>query len=496
MNSTKSYSTTFKLGILLSSVLLVQSCSTNDYENHPDKPNIIFIVADDLGYGDLSCYGQQKFDTPNIDKLASQGMLFTQYYAGSTVCAPSRASLMTGLHTGHTQIRGNKGIKEGQFPFPLNAVTLPKLLKKEGYYTGAFGKWGLGYPGSSGDPLNQGFDEFFGYNSQTIAHNYYPTHLYHNNSVIELEENRATEKGVYAPDLIHQKTLEFIETHKDTSFFLFIPSILPHAELVAPSEYMELFLKNSGQDSLKTSVFSPEGAYEGIDDPNDTRYKLGGYGSQSYPRAAFAAMIKVLDDQVGEILDKLEDLGLAENTLVIFTSDNGPHQEGGADPDFFNSNGPFRGYKRDLYEGGIRVPMLAKWPKKIPSGIAVNHISSFWDVLPTLCDLIGINTPTNIDGISFLPTLLGDKNQAPHDYLYWEFHEQNGKQAVRMGDWKAIRLNTFNEESDFLLFDLSKDPQETNNLASVHPEKSEELGRIMDISHTEDPEWPFSKLKR
>lgn len=479
------------LGALFLFVLIIQGCGNKDSKNHPDKPNIIFIVADDLGYGDLSCYGQKKFDTPNIDKLASQGMLFTQYYAGSTVCAPSRASLMTGLHTGHTQIRGNKGVNGGQFPLTVNTVTLPKLLKNAGYYTGAFGKWGLGYPGSSGDPLNQGFDEFFGYNSQTIAHNYYPTQLYDNNSIIELEENRDTKEGLYAPDLIHQKTLEFIETHKDSSFFLFIPSILPHAELVAPLEYMEIFFEKSPENSLNTSVFSPETPYIGIDDPNDAKYKMGGYGSQTNPRAAFAAMIKVLDDQVGDILEKLEVLGLTENTLVIFTSDNGPHQEGGADPDFFNSNGPFQGYKRDLYEGGIRVPMLAKWPAKIPSGIEVDHISSFWDVMPTLCDLVGINSPDNIDGISFLPTLMGEMNQPEHDYLYWEFHEQNGKQAVRMGDWKAIRLNTFDKESDFLLFDLSKDPQETNNLSSVQPEKSEELGRIMDISHSEDPEWPF-----
>ncbi|PZX51044.1 arylsulfatase [Algoriphagus chordae] len=456
------------------------------------KPNIIYIVADDLGYGDLSAYGQEKFETPNIDRLAKEGMLFTQHYAGSTVCAPSRAALMTGLHTGHIEVRGNKGINGGQFPLSLEAITIPKLLKENGYVTGAFGKWGLGYPGSTGAPLNQGFDEFFGYNSQTIAHNYFPRELYDNDKLVELVENRDTLEGLYAPDLIHQKTLDFIDRHKDSPFFLFVPSIIPHAELVAPAEYMQLFLEKTNPDSMYISVFEPEPAYRGVDDPENPRYKMGAYGSQPMPRAAFAAMIKLLDDQVGEILDKLDDLGLAENTLVIFTSDNGPHKEGGADPDFFNSNGQFKGYKRDLYEGGIRVPMLARWPGKITAGTETVQVSTFWDVLPTLADVTGVAIPEGIDGISFLPTLLGENSQKNHASLYWEFHEQNGKQAVRKGNWKAIRLNVFSEGSEVLLFDLSKDPGETSNLANEYPKVLMEMLEIMDRSRTEDSNWPFA----
>lgn len=471
-------------------VLLFQAYKVIGKDSTSIKPNIIYIVADDLGYGDLSIYGQKKFKTPNIDRLANEGMLFTQHYAGSTVCAPSRASLMTGLHTGHTEIRGNKGINGGQFPLSSGAMTIPKMLKKAGYVTGAFGKWGLGYPGSNGDPLNQGFDEFFGYNSQTIAHNYYPRELYDNDKVVEMVENRETLQGLYAPDLIHQKTLDFIQNHKDTTFFLFVPSIIPHAELFAPEAYMKLFLKKTNQDSIYTSVYEPEHGYKGVNEPENPRYKNGGYGSQPMPRAAFAAMIKVLDDQVGEILNKLDELGLTDNTLVIFTSDNGPHKEGGADPDFFNSNGPFEGYKRDLFEGGIRVPMLAKWPNKISAGSEVDHVSAFWDVLPTLCDVAEVDIPSDIDGISFLPTLLGEKSQKEHRSLYWEFHEQNGKQAVRKGDWKAIRLNTFNIDSELLLFDLSKDPTERNNIAGQHPQILKEMVEIMD-ARSEDVNWPF-----
>jgi arylsulfatase A len=473
-------------------LLVLNACQPEIKEETPDKPNIIYILADDLGYGDLSCYGQEKFETPNIDRLAKKGMLFTQHYAGSTVCAPSRSSLMTGLHTGRTPVRGNRGMNGGQFPLPANAVTFPKMLKDGGYVTGAFGKWGLGYPGSSGDPLNQGFDEFFGFNSQTVAHNYYALELNDNDQVIQLEENKGTAQGLYIPDLIHERTLDFIERHRDTSFFLFVPTIIPHAELFAPQQYMDMFLNRTSAEPpyTYTSKFEPETPYEGIDDPAHPRYKVGGYGSQPYPRAAFAAMIKLLDDQVGEIIAKLDELGLTENTLVIFTSDNGPHVEGGADPAFFNSNGPFQGYKRDLYEGGIRTPMLAKWPARIKEGSKTDHISAFWDVLPTLAEVAGVPVPEDINGISFLPTLVG-QDQRAHEHLYWEFHEQQGKQAVRKGEWKAIKLNVLAQKPEFQLFNLNKDVGESNNLTEEHPEILEELIRLMDSEQVEDPEWPF-----
>ena len=462
-------------------------------EEEETLPNIVYIIADDLGYGDLGSYGQQKFSTPNIDRLAAKGMLFNQHYAGTTVCAPSRASLMTGLHTGHTYVRGNRAINGGQFPLPLDAFTVPKLLKKAGYINGAFGKWGLGYPGSTGDPLKQGFDEFFGYNSQTIAHNYYPRELVHNNATVVLEENEGVQKGLYAPNLIHQQSLEFIERNQDTTFFLYVPSIIPHAELFAPEEYMEKFLDKFSPEPPYNyiSKFGPEEPYQGIDDPDHPRYKVGGYGSQPYPRAAFAAMMTLLDDQVGEIVAKLEELGLAENTLLIFTSDNGPHLEGGADPDYFNSNGPFRGYKRDLYEGGIRVPMIAYWPDKIAEGSQSNHISAFWDVLATVSDLTDLEVPGELDGISFLPTLLGQE-QPQHEYLYWEFHEQGGKQAVRMGDWKGIKLDVLKENPKTLLFNLAKDPMEKEDLSKIHPEIVAEINKIMKSARVEDPEWPFN----
>ena len=478
----------FKL--ICSGLVLLSSC--NDNKTEEKLPNIIYILADDLGYGDLGVYGQEKFATPHIDRLANEGMLFTQHYAGTTVCAPSRSVLMTGLHTGHTPVRGNRGMNGGQFPLPSETLTVAKLLRQSGYVTGAFGKWGLGYPGSTGDPLKQGFDEFFGYISQTIAHNYYPRELNSNLEIISLPENEGTKQGLYAPNLIHEKTLDFIDRHQDQPFFLYIPSVIPHAELFAPENYMQRFMKTESPESTlgQVSIFEPETPYEGIDDPENPRYKVGGYGSQSHPRAAFAAMVTLLDDQIGEIMAKLDELGIAENTLIIFTSDNGPHQEAGADPDFFNSNGPFQGYKRDLYEGGIRMPMLARWPEKIAEGSRSDHISAFWDVFPTLAEVAGIDVPDNLDGISFLPALLG-KEQPSHKYLYWEFHEQGGKQAIRMGDWKAIRLNVLRGNDELLLFNLAQDLEEKSNLAEQNPQLVQEMLQLMKDSRIEDPIWPF-----
>ena len=371
--------------ILLILVLIANvACVKNEKSNIQAKtlkPNIIYILADDLGYGDLSCTGQGKFSTPNIDKLAKEGMFFTQHYSGSTVCAPSRSTLITGMHTGHTPIRGNKEIMpEGQCPLPANTQTLAKLLKDKGYATGAFGKWGLGYPESEGAPLKQGFDTFFGYNCQRMGHNYYPYYLWSNNQKIILEGNQGHRSEQYAPNLIHEEALKFIDSNKDTPFFLFYPSIIPHAELLAPEAYMK---KHIGK-------YEPEKSFVGTDEGEN--YKLGAYQSQKHGHAAFAAMINLLDDQVGKIISTIEGLGLSENTIIIFSSDNGPHSEAGADPDYFDSNNIFRGYKRDLYEGGIRIPMIANWKNKIVPGTKSDHISAFWDVLPTVCDIVKIES--------------------------------------------------------------------------------------------------------
>ena len=444
-------------------------------------PNIIYIVADDLGYGDVSYNGQQKFSTPNIDRLASEGLVFTQHYSGSTVCAPSRSCLMTGLHTGHTPVRGNKEIRpEGQHPLPEETQTISKLLQAQGYVTGAFGKWGLGFPGSSGDPINQGFDKFYGYNCQRLGHNYYPYYLWDNQTKVELTDNEGNQTGTYAPERIHKETLAFIEGNQDKPFFLFVPSIIPHAELYAPESYMEKF----------RGKFLPEPAYEGVDDGKE--FRLGPYGSQPEPHAAFAAMITLLDDQVGEIVAKVKELGLEENTLIIFTSDNGPHREGGADPDYFDSNGPLKGYKRDLYEGGIRVPTVAYWPGRVAAG-QTDHVSAFWDFMPTMAALSGAEIPTGIDGISYLPTLLGEGTQAQHEYLYWEFHERGGRLAIRKGNWKGIRYGVLeNPDSPLELYDLGKDIGETNNVAEQYPEVVAELDALLKQARTHSEVFTFN----
>lgn len=472
---------------LLMLLMFLSACQSGsaggeDAEQATERlPNIVYILADDLGYGDLSCYGQQLFQTPNIDQLAADGLKFTQHYAGTTVCAPSRSALMSGQHTGHTFIRGNRRVKpEGQYPIPDSLYTLAEMLKEKGYATGAFGKWGLGPVGSTGDPNQQGFDQFYGYNSQTLAHNYYPYFLWDNEQKVMLEENEGTKTGAYAPELIQDRALQFIDVHKEEPFFLYVPSIIPHAELVAPEAYMAEF----------RGKYLPEKSYEGTD--NGDRFRKGPYGSQEEAHAAFAAMMKILDDQVGAIRQKIQDLGLAENTLIIFTSDNGPHLEGGADPDFFDSNGPLQGYKRDLYEGGIRVPMIATWPGKIAPGTETGHISAFWDVWPTLADLTDSPKPEYLDGISFLPTLLGEDGQQQHDYLYWEFHERKGRQAIRKGDWKAVRYNVFeSEDAPIELYNLQEDIGETNNLADQHPEMVAEMKALMEEAHSPSEVFPF-----
>lgn len=479
-----------KLLFIVSILVFLVSCNSRTAKNaeeisKTDKPNIIFILADDLGYGDVSCLGQKHFQTPNIDRLAAEGMTFTQHYAGTTVCSPSRSVLMTGQHSGHTPIRGNRRDDKGNWPLPAEALTVAEILQQNGYVTGAFGKWGLGYPGSPGDPNNQGFDVFFGYNDQTLAHNYYPYFLNHNQDTVWLENNKGNAKGTYGPVPIHRQALKFLEENKDRPFFMYYPSVIPHAELFAPEEYMEKY----------RGKFLPEKSYEGADEGHP-RYKKGGYGSQPEAHAAFAAMVNLLDDQVGEIMAKLKELGIDERTLVIFSSDNGPHLEGGADPDYFDSNGPFRGYKRDLYEGGIRMPTFARWPGKIRAGSSTDHISAFQDFLPTVAELIGAGTPENIDGISYLPTLLGQPGQKEHDYLYWEFEEKNGRLAVRKGDWKLVRYDVFSpEKTTTELYNLKSDPGEENNVAGDNPELVNELLELMNHSRTPNEVFTFQKRK-
>lgn len=443
------------------------------------KPNVVFIVADDLGYGDLSCFGQEKFLTPNIDRLALNGTRFTRTYSGTTVSAPSRASLMTGLHTGHTPIRGNKEIKpEGQFPLPAGTFTLFHLFKNAGYTTGAFGKWGLGQPGSTGDPNNQGVDDFFGYNCQLLAHNYYPDHLWHNQQRVNLPENDNGQFGSFSQDLIQRKTLEFIDNHSKNPFFLFVPMVLPHAELVVPED--SIIQKIRGK-------FDEE-PYKGTD--SGPAFRKGGYMSQEYPRATYAAMVMRIDMYVGQIIEKLKETGVYENTLIIFTSDNGPHCEGGGDPDFFNSNGIYRGYKRDLYEGGIRVPTIVSWKGKVPAGKKSDFAFAFWDYMPTFAELLERAAPGNTDGISVLPAILCKEGQKERDYFYFEFQEMNGKQAVIRGDWKLIHQN-IRKNPVFELYNLASDPSENHNIVSLYPEIAIEMKEIMKSARTEDPNWPL-----
>ena len=459
-----------QLVLCIGGSLLAGMSACKDKAPEKEVPmNVIYILADDLGYGDIGCYGQQKIKTPNLDKMAREGMLFTQHYAGCTVSAPSRCSLMTGLHTGHSQIRGNKEIApEGQQPMEADSYTLGKLMKSAGYATGIFGKWGLGYPGSSSVPSTMGFDEFFGYNCQRQAHSYYPDHLWHNNDTVFLSENDNNGRKVYSQDLIHEQALKFIRDNKDKPFYAMLTYTLPHAELNLPHD----------------SIYQ---MYEEV--PYDG--KVGYYPSEK-PYASFAAMVTRLDKYVGDVMAELKELGLDKNTIVIFTSDNGPHREGGANPDYFLSYGPLKGVKRDVYEGGIRVPMIAWNPAKIKAGVKTEHISAFWDVMPTLAELTGVALPQTGDGISFLPTLFSKEGQKQHEYLYWEFHEQNGREALRCGDWKLIRQPIVGE-TILELYDLSSDLHEDNNLAQQNPEKVKELEALMDGARTESPLFNFGR---
>jgi arylsulfatase A-like enzyme len=438
-----------------------------------DQPNIVYILADDLGYGDLGCYGQKVIQTPNIDKLAAEGMRFTDHYAGSTVCAPSRCCLMTGMHTGHAWIRGNARV-----PLRPSDVTVAELLKQAGYTTGIIGKWGLGEPDTTGIPNKQGFDYWFGYLNQRHAHNYYPEYLWRNEEKYKLknEVNHviggrdrtpggvATKRVEYSHDLFAAEALRFVEENKDRPFFFYLPFTIPHA--------------------------NDEAGKKGMEVPS---YRLYADKDWPDPQKGHAAMITRMDGDVGRLMDKIKALGLDEKTLVMFSSDNGPHKEGGADPAFFHSSGPLRGYKRAVYEGGIRVPLIARWPGKIKAGSVSHHVSAFWDFLPTCCQLVGIKAPGGIDGISMLPTLLGrGAQQKEHEYLYWEFHEQGKKQAVRMGRWKGVRLNCAKRPNGPIeLYDLENDLGEKHNIADEHPKIVAKIEGLMKTARVPNEHFPW-----
>jgi arylsulfatase len=439
------------------------------------RPNVVFILADDLGYADVGCYGQKRIRTPNIDKLAAEGMRFTQFYSGNPVCAPSRCTLMTGYHSGHGQVRSNMQVggqdawtlgvtTGGQWPLAEGTFTVGHLLKKAGHTTGAFGKWGLGRVGTTGDPQKQGFDHFFGYICQRQAHTYYPNHLWRDGQVFWIEENKDGAERVYSHDLIAEEALKFLRTNKDRPFFLYVPFTIPHVSLQVPEDSLAPY---KGQ--------WPDPAYDG----------KRGYVPHVSPRACYAGMVSRMDKDVGRITALLKELGLEENTLVIFASDNGPTNAGGSDADFFGGAGPFHGLKGSVWEGGIRVPFIARWPGRIKPGSESGHVAAFWDFLPTCAELVGAQPPQGIDGISLLPTLLGQSDQKKHEYLYWEL---NGQQGVRLGDWKAVRLKP---NQKIQLFDLKTDIGEKNDIADRHPEIVARMRDILTNCRTESDVFPL-----
>lgn len=491
----------FVFFILIISVFI--SCQ-KPKKRKESKPNIIYILADDLGYGELGVYGQKKIQTPNIDALAKEGMLFTQHYAGAPVCAPSRYMLLTGKHAGHARIRGNdewasrgdvwnyaKAVNdpnlEGQRPILNSTITLGEIMQKAGYTTGIVGKWGLGAPLTEGIPTKNGFNFFYGYNCQRQAHQLYPKHLWKNEEKIWLDNDiiapgtpldkdadtldlasyKKYQQKDYAPVLMQKEVIQFITDHKDKPFFMYYATPLPHLPLQVPQKYVDKYVK----------IFGDEKPYTGK-----------AYFPNRYPHAAYAGMITYLDDQVGEIVAKLKELGIYDNTLIIFTSDNGPTYTGGVDAKYFDSAGPFENrYGRTkgfTYEGGIRVPMIASWPNKIKAGTKTGHISAFWDVLPTFCELVKEKEPEGIDGISFLTTLMQDKKQKEHEFLYWEFPSYQGQQAVRMGDWKGIRKNIFKGNMKIELYDLKNDLTESKDVADQHPDIVAQIEEIMKKEHT------------
>lgn len=418
----------------------------------PAPPNIVFILADDLGYGDLGCYGQQQIRTPNLDALATQGVRFTQAYAGSTVCAPSRAALLTGFHTGHGHVRGNRN----DLPLAPDQRTIAEVLRGAGYATGAIGKWGFAKPGSPNIPTRRGFDEFFGYLEHVAAHRYYPAFLWRNEERVVLPGNAHNKRGDYAHDRLTSAALDFLQGHKTGKpFFLYLAFTTPHARL---------------------------------EPPDDTPYS-----QQTWPQNErnFAAMVSRLDASVGQVMKRLRDLGIDDNTLIVFTSDNGPHAEG-HQATFFRSSGPLRGIKRDLYEGGIRVPLIARWPGRVVPGTTSDQVVAFWDVLPTLAEAANAVVPEKGDGVSFLPALFG-KQRAPHAPLYWEFHERGFEQAIRLDDWKAIRHGT---TKPIELYNLVTDPGEATDVAAQHPSLVARMERLFQALRTDSPLFPIDERPR
>jgi len=451
---------------------IIASCSKK--KEDPIKPNIIYIMADDLGYSEVGCYGQESIQTPNIDKLASEGMKFTQHYSGSPVCAPARSVLMTGLHTGHTPSRGNLEVDPyGQFPLPGETTTVAELLKKAGYVTAMYGKWGLGVENTTGDPNLQGFDDFYGYYCQVHAHNSFPEYLYHNgekvmlnNEVNYMPEDHwtrglggyATKKIDYSNDDFFEMALEFIDNNRENPFFLYIPVTMPHDNGEAPEG-----------EKYESPTLEP---YEDED--------------WSYEKKSRAAVITRMDNYIGLIMEELEKTDLSHNTILIFTSDNGCDN-----PSFFDGSGVLRGMKRDVYEGGIRVPLIIRWPGKIIAGSVSDHVSAFWDFLPTACEIAGLDIEIETDGISYLPELLG-KPQSEHEYLYWEFQELGKKQAARKGKWKAVRLNVYKTpDAPLELYNLETDIGEQNNVAGQFPEVVKQMEEIIEEAHASDPNWPM-----
>ena len=420
------------------------------------RPNILFILADDLGYGDLSCYGQKIMSTPNIDRMAADGLKFTQAYCGSTVCAPSRCCLMTGYHTGHARIRGNSRVD-----LQAGDVTVAEVLKGAGYRTGIFGKWGLGTAGNSGIPNRQGFDEWFGFLDQRHAHTQYPTALWENEDETFLDGNFGPVRKDYAHDIFTKHALDFIDKHKAGPWFLYLAYTIPHAN--------NELTRQTGN---------------GMEIPS-----LGKYADKKWPAPdkAFAATVEHLDASVGQLMAKLKDLGVEEDTLVIFCSDNGPHKEGGNDPEFFDSNGPLRGIKRALYDGGIRTPFLARWTGQIRKGQTSDAVIAFWDFLPTAAELAGTAAPKGLDGLSFVPVLRGQP-MAKREYLYWEFHEAGFSQAVRLGNWKGVRRQ--NRNAPIELYDLTTDVGEQTEVAAKHPDVVKRVAEIFRTARTDSQEFP------
>ena len=464
------------------------------------KPNVVFILADDLGYRELGSFGQQLIRTPNLDALAKQGMRLTQHYSGNAVCAPSRCVLMTGKHPGHAFVRANKSTPpEGQQEIPADEITLAELMRQQGYVTGAFGKWGLGGPDSTGAPLRQGVDRFFGYNCQAHAHSYYPSYLWDDDQHIVLNNNppvpghASLAKGAdksdpasydifkgqdYAPDRINAAALDFVRDNKDRPFFLYYPTVIPHVALHVPDEDLKPYLDL------------------GWNDPPFTRGKGYGYTPHFTPRAAYAAMITRLDRYVGNLLDLLDELKLSDNTLVVFTSDNGTTHLGlEVDFTFFKSVGELRGLKGSLYEGGVRVPTIVRWPGHVEPGTVSDRVSGFEDWLPTLMEAVGGSATVSdeIDGISLLATLKGQK-QPEREYLYREFPSYGGQQTIRVGDWKAVRQNMSKGNLDIELYNIADDIGEKNNVAADNPAVVARLEKMMSEVRTPSKMFPLKPL--